>query len=673
MEFDVPANNSTTAPVEWAEIKSRILKNLDIELEYEEMGLRWVGPKGGNSKGVRVCKAMDREDARPSACVFLKSGVYHDSGSGINLSFFDFALKYGKQRSTRWVDLVRHYADKAGVETRRSLVVRSVGRVQEAVYEYRDAGGVLKYGVFRYRNPNGTKSFTQHPWTGDRGWGYGSGCMDGVEPIPYRVADLSDNPYGGVYVVEGERDVDRLKSHGFIATTSHGGASNVEKTWGNPRFVEWFKGRHVILIPDNDDVGRQFMNEVGKSLSGIAESIRILELPGVPLKGDISDWLDMGNSGEDLERLLASDRCKPWVAAEDIPDAERNGQSSTPIIWASQITVKIVEWLWPGRIPRGKQTTLAGPGGVGKSFLLCDLASRVSAGREWPYSNGECAPVGNVLYISGEDDPDDTLVPRMIEQGADLERIAFLKPEELIGFNLAGPIFKDFADRAIEAMGGCVLIIIDPPSSFLAGIDENSNAEVRGVLTPMKEWASEHDAAIIFNAHVNKGNGKKIEVQTRVMGSVAWVNGPRFSHLVTCSEDDPNTRLFVPLKSNIWKRTPALSFTITQTEHLARLEWTGEVDIDAGTAINGREEPLNGEDTGQKRIEAFLVDRFKQKREWRTSDLMDVMRAEFGAKPGGTVDRAKKNLGIQSRKNGRTWEMYVDPDWIYFQVPNNPK
>ena len=216
-----------------------------------------------------------------------------------------------------------------------------------------------------------------------------------------------------------------------------------------------------------------------------------------------------------------------------------------PIVWARDVVEREIEWLWPGRIPQGKLVTLAGPGGVGKSFLLCDMAARVSSGTPWPFSEDR-APVGNVLIISGEDEIEDTIRPRLRLQGADLGRVAFPSPVELMAFNLGGSRFKEVADRMLKQMGGASLMIIDPPSSFLAGIDENSNAEVRGFLTPMKEWAHANNCTVIFNTHVNKASGKKLDIQQRVIGSVAMVNGPRMSHMVVQSEDDPGRQAVHP-------------------------------------------------------------------------------------------------------------------------------
>src|SRR5262249_53282377 len=152
-----------------------------------------------------------------------------------------------------------------------------------------------------------------------------------------------------------------------------------------------------------------------------------------------------------------------------------------------------VEWLWPGRIPQGKLTTFAGTTGVGKTFVLCDIAARVSAALEWPHCGGRRAAQGQVLFMSGEDDPDDTLVPRLIECGADLTKICFLNTGAQDRFTLAD---LGTLDRALKQIGdGVRLVIVDPPTAFLGGVNDHKNAELRGLLSPLKSWAARNKVA----------------------------------------------------------------------------------------------------------------------------------------------------------------------------------
>ena len=150
-----------------------------------------------------------------------------------------------------------------------------------AVYDYKDESGKLLYQVVRF-DP---KDFRQRRPKAGGGWEY---TVKGTRLVPYRLPELlaagSDR---GVLILEGEKDVDRAASIGSIATTCAIGAGK----W-RPDYNEHFRGRSVCIVPDNDPPGREHAQQVAMNLHGIAKSIKVLELPGVPEKGDLSDWLD---------------------------------------------------------------------------------------------------------------------------------------------------------------------------------------------------------------------------------------------------------------------------------------------------------------------------------------------------------------------------------------------
>jgi putative DNA primase/helicase len=117
-------------------------------------------------------------------------------------------------------------------------------------------------------------------------------------------------------------------------------------------------------------------------------------------------------------------------------------------------------------------------------------------------------------------------------------------------------------------------------------VDDHKNAELRGLLTPLKSWASRNNVAVIFNTHVNKPQGAKVVAMMRVMGSVAWVNAVRSAHMFSKDPEDHTRRLFVGMKTNIGKERKGLAYRIAETETLARIEWLGEVDTTADEAVN---------------------------------------------------------------------------------------
>jgi len=161
-----------------------------------------------------------------------------------------------------------------------------------AVYEYHDEQDVLVYASVRFE----PKAFRQGRPDGTGGliWD-----MTGVRRVPYRLPDVIAAARAGqaVFVCEGEKDVDRLVSLGLTATTNAGGAGK----WP-PEFGEYLRGAHVVILPDNDGPGREHAQTVARSVHDVAASIKVVELPGLPAKGDVSDWLD---AGHDVQELFA--------------------------------------------------------------------------------------------------------------------------------------------------------------------------------------------------------------------------------------------------------------------------------------------------------------------------------------------------------------------------------
>jgi len=161
-----------------------------------------------------------------------------------------------------------------------------------STYDYTDENGKLVYQVVR-KYP---KRFAQRRPTSNGGWIWSLGA---IERVPFNLKALSDANTKTVVMVEGEKDVLTLGRHGIVASCNSEGAGN----W-KPELNRYFAGRKILLIPDNDEPGRAHVLKVASSLYGIAESIKILELPNLPAKGDVSDWFAAGGTVDDLRELV---------------------------------------------------------------------------------------------------------------------------------------------------------------------------------------------------------------------------------------------------------------------------------------------------------------------------------------------------------------------------------
>lgn len=161
----------------------------------------------------------------------------------------------------------------------------------------------------RYRDASGRwswKSLTSH--------------LNGT-PIPlYRLPELREAVAAGrpIFLPEGEKDVETLRALGLDATTNYGGADGWKAS-----YAEELAGAEVLVLPDNDPPGEKHADAVVRSLRGKAKTVRVLRLPGLPPKGDVSDWVLAGGTREDLEAMAADLLADPVVP--EIDDAEDEG------------------------------------------------------------------------------------------------------------------------------------------------------------------------------------------------------------------------------------------------------------------------------------------------------------------------------------------------------------
>ncbi len=168
---------------------------------------------------------------------------------------------------------------------------------------------------------------------------------------------------------------------------------------------------------------------------------------------------------------------------------------------AAGITPRNVEWLWSGRVPLGMLTLFAGDPKLGKSYVTLAIAAAVSRAVPLPGGDTPEGP-GSVIIMSAEDDPSRTIVPRLKATGADLNRIHILEsiiipgdssnPKRSLPATEQFPSLRHDLDRieaAAAGLGDCKLIVVDPVSAYLGGIDDHRNAELRGILSPVKAMA----------------------------------------------------------------------------------------------------------------------------------------------------------------------------------------
>lgn len=232
----------------------------------------------------------------------------------------------------------------------------------------------------------------------------------------------------------------------------------------------------------------------------------------------------------------------------------------------SDIYPQSIQWLWPKQIAKGKVSIIAGNPGLGKSQITAYLAAIVTTGGAWPVDGTRCGQ-GGVIFLSAEDDPADTIRPRLEAAGANLSKTYILKSVD--NHNKQGKVSQRIfnlktdlpnLERLLIELNDIALLIIDPITAYLGGTDSYNNAEVRALLTPLSELAAKYNIAILAVSHLNKNSGQ--EPLLRVAGSLAFVAAARSAFTVAIDPNDKNRRLFLPVKNNLANDRSGFAFSI---------------------------------------------------------------------------------------------------------------
>ena len=234
----------------------------------------------------------------------------------------------------------------------------------------------------------------------------------------------------------------------------------------------------------------------------------------------------------------------------------------------SGVRTRPIDWLWRGYIPLRKVTIVDGDPGLGKSTLLLDLASRGSIGGLAP--TGE--PLGDAfttIYVTVEDDAEDTILPRIQKAGGDPSRFHLLR-------KLSLPAQIDRLEATAIRLRAR-LIVIDPLMAYLGdGVKTNDDHLVRRALEPLADMAARLDVAIVLIRHLNKRVGD--DAIYRGGGSIGFTGLARSVLAVGRDPDDHDRMILAPIKLNVARRPPSLAYRIVADGDYepARIAWDGE-------------------------------------------------------------------------------------------------
>ena len=307
---------------------------------------------------------------------------------------------------------------------------------------------------------------------------------------------------------------------------------------------------------------------------------------------------------------------------------EPSKPETVKIIRMSDVELTPVDWLWKPYLPFGKLSVLQGNPGEGKTYFAMHLAAACTNGKLLP--NMERMEPFNVIYQTAEDGLGDTVKPRLIEAGADLDRVLVIDDSD---------VQLTLSDERIEKAiieNNARLVIIDPIQAYLgADVDMNRANEVRPIFMRLGQVAQRTGCAILLIGHLNKAAG--MQSLQRGLGSIDIAAAVRSVMFIGKLKHDPTMRILTHEKSSLAPPGVSLAFSLGDE---GGFRWVGEYDITADEMLSGIEPQRETKTQQAKDLICTLLAGGKQV----LSEDIDKAALERGI-PGRTVRDAKRELG----------------------------
>lgn len=372
-----------------------------------------------------------------------------------------------------------------------------------ATYDYCGTNGTLIYQVVRYEN----KEFRPRKPGKKQEW------VDSIEGLPrvlYRLPDIVDE--ATVFFVEGEKDVETLRSYGMPATTISNGCKSIDKAHKDHNIFYPLTGKTVWILPDNDQPGKEYAEKAAKYLSDIAKQTKIINLPVKPT-GDVTDYLQ-NHTIEDLGKLV--DKAPVYIAPYQSISVERlliTEYESRPHIISK------------GVLHEQDGLLIAGEGGVGKSMLRLELAIHLAMGWTW-LDMFEIPRAKKVLMMQFENsERTEKIRLKMMMHGKGIERLpsGSLKWINRMRENRPDLTLKTGRDRLFEIIAEeKPEVVIYDCLSNLHSANENDNIKMRNVMDIFKDVDAKFNTASIIIHHFGKPSSESnTPNRYRVRGATA--------------------------------------------------------------------------------------------------------------------------------------------------------
>lgn len=312
------------------------------------------------------------------------------------------------------------------------------------------------------------------------------------------------------------------------------------------------------------------------------------------------------------------------------------------MIKMSDIEAQEIEWLWYPYIAYGKLAIIQGDPGDGKTTLILNLAAKLTKGEGLDENMKVMEPM-NVIYQTAEDGLADTVKPRLLQAGADCEKVLVIDESEK-----SLSMLDERIEEALIKTGARVLIL-DPIQAYLgSGTDMNRANEVRNMTKRLAALAEKYKCAIILIGHMNKAAGNKAAY--RGMGSIDFYAVARSVLLVGRVEGEPNIRAMVQIKNNLAEFGHAKAFRLSEEG----FRWLGDYEITADEVLGGYAPKINK----LEQAKDLLRELSKELEKVESNSIYDMAKEQNISKR--TLENAKREMGIRAKRENGSWYWPLD-------------
>lgn len=522
-----------------------------------------------------------------------------------------------------------------------------------ATYDYRDDAGNLLAQKLRYSD----KHFSWRRSVGGGKWEYNR------KGIPHRLY-IAGELGGLVHICEGEKDADNF--HGKIGGCAVSGADGAGPGKWRKEYTEQLRDRSVVILCDNDDIGRAYAQETAAALHGAAKSVRVLNLskiwPEIPEHGDVSDLIAAKGPAEAAQLLVKLERETPeWVPGAAEPDPLLSLFKSL-----EDFPEEDAKWLVQGWIPEGQISIIAADGGIGKTTLWCHVIAALSNGTACILDpQGTNREPVKVMFLTTEDSVRKKLRKKLRLAGANMKNI--ITPD-FVG-DRSGLLHKlKFGTPDMEKVLRAfrpALCIFDPVQGFTPPkVNMGSRNEMRDCMAPLISIGEEINTTALIVSHTNKRKGAY--GRDRIADSADLWDIAR-SVMMAGYTEDQGIRYLSNEKNNYSQLQETILFTIDSDGQIQKegVSWKRDREYIQGAEI-ARAAPVRED------CKAFILQTLEA-----AGGAMPTAELEEKVKTAGytfaSMKRAKKELKAEgaikhfqtgSAKSGdKTWHMQlVNPE-----------